>query len=178
MGKNMTSTNNENKSQSQFIKEHTSRLKEIDESLMSVYSKLSKIFAHEKVMDESLVKVNDRLVNHDDSYKSSQSQFQTLIAKTDNLRVTLDCNSKSFDEKLSITSKIITDAVTASFEEELNIIKNKISDIESKNHLDAEEVKNDLVVLEAEWAAKHELIEKDIASVTAKLFDGEDWDAL
>lgn len=174
----MTNTNDTIKAQSQFIKEHSARLKEIDESLRSVDSRLTKISAHEKEIDESIVKVNDRLVNHDHKFSSSHSEFQILIGKTDDLRVALDCNNKSFDEKLSITSKIVTDAVTASFEEEIKIIKNKISDIESKNHLDAEEVKNDLVVIEAEWAAKHELIEKDITSVTAKLFDGEDWDTL
>jgi len=157
----MASTNDAVKAQSQSIKDHSARLKEFDESLMTLDSKVNKISNH-----------------HDDKFRSSQAELHALIGKTDDLRVTLDFTTKSFDEKISITSKIVTDAITASFEEELKRIKNKISHIESKNHLDTEEVKNDIVVLEAEWAAKHEQIEKDIASVTAKLFDGEDWDTL
>merc|ERR1711862_205909 len=162
--------------QSQYVKEHSSRLKEIDESLLSVDSKLNKIFVHEKSVGESLRKVDDKLGHHDNQFTKSLSETQALASNMESLRVTLDCNTKSFDEKLSITSKIITDRVTASFQDELNMFKNKITSMESNNHVNLEEIKNDIVALEAEWAAKYDLIEKDVSSVAAKLFDGEDWE--
>lgn len=173
---NVRTTEDMVKVQSQYVKEHSSRLKEIDESLLSVDSKLNKIFVHEKSVGESLRKVDDKLGHHDNQFTNSLSETQALASNMESLRVTLDCNTKSFDEKLSITSKIITDRVTASFQDELNMFKNKITSMESNNHVNLEEIKNDIVALEAEWAAKYDLIEKDVSSVAAKLFDGEDWE--